>query len=109
MDSFLRKVCENKGDEDSHRYFLRFGKGNYNRRFLISFQKGIKIKIRGSFEWANDFVNFVNENKDLKYSGKVLTKSQISGQSGKKKAGVFVYEIQEGSIKEFENAYYYLL
>lgn len=105
----MRKVCENKGDEDSHRYFLRFGKGNYNRRFLISFQKGIKIKIRGSFEWANDFVNFVNENKDLKYSGKVLTKSQISGQSGKKKAGVFVYEIQEGSIKEFENAYYYLL
>ena len=61
-------------------------------------KKGIKIKIRGSFEWANDFVNFVNENKDLKYSGKVLTKSQISGQSGKKKAGVFVYEIQEANV-----------
>lgn len=30
-------------------------------------------------------------------------------KEGRKKAGVFVYEISQSSIREFENAYYYLL
>ena len=38
-----------------------------------------------------------------------MTKDKVSGKEGKKKAGVFVYEVENSSISEFENAYYYLL
>tara|TARA_Y100000310_G_scaffold345152_1_gene462210 strand:- start:1460 stop:2113 length:654 start_codon:yes stop_codon:yes gene_type:complete len=109
MESILRKVIEGRGDEETHRYFVRFGKGDYKRRFLIKFNKGKKIKIRGSFEWANDFVAFVKENKDVLFSGKVFMPDKIPGLEGKKKGKSFVYEIEESSIEEFENAYVYLL
>ena len=109
MEGFLKKVLEDKGDEDSHRYFIRFGKGDYKRRFLISLNKGKKIKIRGSFEWANDFVNFVKETGDVAFSGTILMGEKIPGKEGKKQKGCFAYEISETGIEEFENAYFYLL
>jgi hypothetical protein len=109
MESFLKRVLDGKSDEDSHRYFIRFGRGDYKRRFLIKLNKGTKIKVKTSFEFANDLVKFVNENKDVKFSGKILSKSKLAGKEGRKKAGVFVYEVSESSLKEFENAYYYLL
>jgi len=109
MECFLKRVLEGKGDADSHRYFMRFGKGDYARRFLISFNKGKKIKIKGSFEWANDFVRFVKHHKNLKFSGKVLSREKIAGLDGRKKAGVFAYEIENSPIEEFENAYFLLL
>jgi len=105
----LRKIFENKADEDAHRYFVRFGKGEYRGRFLLSFRKSQKIKVYGSFEWANDFVKLANELKTLKFSGKVLMKDKIAGKEGKKKAGVFVYEIESSLLSEYENAYHYLL
>ncbi|HLF54013.1 MAG TPA: hypothetical protein VI544_02430 [Candidatus Nanoarchaeia archaeon] len=109
MESFLKRVLAGKSDADSHRYFMRFGKGDYKRRFLIRLNRGEKIKVKTSFEFANDLVKFVNENKNVKFSGKVLTKDKVSGKEGKKKAGVFIYEVSECSLNEFENAYYYLL
>jgi hypothetical protein len=109
MESFLKRVLTGKSDEDSHRYFLRFGRGDYKRRFLISLAKGAKIKVKASFEFANDLVKFVNEIKKLKFSGKVLSKEKVEGKEGRKKAGVFVYEVSECSLDEFKNAYYYLL
>ena len=109
MESTLRKIFENKADEDAHRYFVRFGKGEYRGRFLLSFRKSQKIKVYGSFEWANDFVKLANELKTLKFSGKILMKDKIAGKEGKKKAGVFVYEIESSLLSEYENAYHYLL
>lgn len=109
MQSFLKGVLNGKSDDESHRYFVRFGKGRYNRRFLISFNKGTKIKIKASFEMANDFVKFVDENKDVKFSGTILSKEKISGKEGKKKKGVIAYEISNSKIEEYEKAYYYLL
>lgn len=109
MECFLKKILNGSSDSESHRYFIRFGKGDYKRRFLLSVSRGNKIKLKGSFELANDFVRFVKESKDVKFSGRVLTKEKVPGKDGKKKAGVHVYEIEESSISEFENAYYYLL
>ena len=109
MKSIIRKIFSNECDEEVHQYFVRFGKGEYKRRFLISLNKGKKIKIRGSFELANDFVKFVKENKDTKFSGRVLSKDKLGGKEGKKKAGIFVYEISKSSLAGFENAYFYLL
>lgn len=109
MESFIKKIISGKTDDDSHRYVIRFGKGEYERRFLLSLAKGAKIKMKTSFEFANDLVKFVDENKKVKFSGRILSKEKISGIDGRKKAGVFVYEVEESSLEKFENAYYYLL
>lgn len=110
MKSVISKVLSGEIDEDVHEYFVRFGKGVYGRRFLISFNKGRKkVKLKGSFEWANDFVKFVGENKEVKYSGKILSRVKIEGKEGKKTAKGFVYEINESALEGFENAYFYLL
>ena len=109
MDFFIKEIFEKGTSEEGHRYFMRFGKGDYKRRFISSIAGGNNVKVRASFELANYFVNFVRGNSELNFSGKVLTKEKINGAEGKKKAGVFVYEISESNLKEFENAYYYLL
>lgn len=109
MESFVKKIILGKTNPESHRYFIRFGKGNYGRRFLFSFNKSKKVKIKGSFELANDFVQFVKELKHVSYSGKILTKEKIPGKEAKKKAGVFLYEVENINIEEYPNAYYYLL
>ncbi len=109
MDSFIKRVLAGKSDADSHRYFIRFGKGDYKRRFLISLVRGKNIKVKTSFEFANDLVKFVDENKKVKFSGKILSKEKVAGKEGRKKAGVFVYEVSECSLKEFQSVYYYLL
>lgn len=109
MKNFLRKIVEHAGDTDSHRYFVRFGKGTYARRFLMKSEVGKKVKIRTSFELANDLVAFVRELKSARFSGKVLSKEKIAGYDGRKKAGVFVYEVEEIDVSSFGNAYYHLL
>ena len=109
MESFLKKIFEGKFDDEVHKYFVRFGKGNYKRRFLLKLMKGKKIKLRASFELANDFVEFINENSDAKFTGIVLSKEKIPGKEGKKKPGAFAYELSGSSIEGFEGAYFYLL
>lgn len=105
----MKKVLEKRTDEGSHRYFVRFGKGNYNRRFILTLSRGKKIKLKGSFEWASDFARFAQENGVQLFSGKVLSKAVIPGKPGKKKAGVVVYEITNESLKDYPGAYSYLL
>ena len=111
MESFLKKVVAGKNDSESHRYFVRFGKGQYNRRFLMSLDIGKeKLKIRTSFELANDLAKLANElDKNLKFSGKILTKSVIPGMPAKKKGGLFVYEVSDASLSSYPGAYYYLV
>ena len=43
--NFIKKLVEGKVDEDVHRQFTRFGKGEYRGRFLLSLWKTKKIKI----------------------------------------------------------------
>lgn len=109
MDCFLKRVIEGKPDGESHRYFVRFGKGIYERRFLISYNKGKSIKIKGSFEWANDFVKFVNEIADANFSGKIMSKENLEGMKGRKKGSSYVYEVNEVKIEQYPGAYSYLL
>jgi len=101
MESFLKKILSGNPDEDCHRYLIRFGKGEYKRRFLLNLSKGKKIKLRTSFELANDLVNFVKENSSVKFSGGILTKEKLPGKESKKKGGLFIHEIQESSLEMF--------
>ncbi len=109
METFLKKIVQGHTDNESKSYFLRYGKGDYKRRFLISIKRGDKIKVKASFEWANDFFHFVKEMQNPKFSGLILSREKISGKEGRKKAGVFVYEVQEEIIGDYKNVYYYLL
>ena len=61
MKCFIKKVWEGNGEE-VHDYFIRFSKGQFENRAALTLQKSTKIKLRGSFEWANDFVKMVSEN-----------------------------------------------
>ena len=106
----MRKVIAGKNDAESHRYFIRFGKGQYNRRFLMSMDVNKKIKVKTSFELANDLANLAYElNKNLKFSGKILSKQLIPGMPARKKAGLFVYEVADVSLNDYPGAYYCLV
>lgn len=105
----MKKILDARNDSESHRYFIRFGKGIYNRRFLIAYNKGKSVKIKGSFEWANDFVKFVSGLEDLIFSGKIMSKEQIPGQKARKKGGSFLYEVKEIRLAHYPGAYSYLL
>ncbi len=75
--NFIKKLVEGKVDEDVHRQFTRFGKGEYGGRFLLSLWKTKKIKIKSSFEFANDLVALCSEFGNCKVSGIVMSKESL--------------------------------
>ena len=85
--NFVKKVIDGEVDEKTHSQFVRFGKGVYRRRFLISLWKTKLVKIKGSFEFANDFTLFASELGKINFKGEIWSKEEIPGFSGKKKAG----------------------
>lgn len=112
MSCFIKKVFENKVDEAGHRQFVRFGKGEYKGRAALSLIKTASVKLRGSFEYANDFVELVAELGNVKFSGIVLSKEKLDFASGKMKTGLWNYDvsgIDSDKIREIKERAYYLL
>jgi len=112
--NFIWKIFHDKIDESVHRQFIRFGKGEYRSRALLSLRKtGGKAKIKSSFEFANDFVLFAAGLGDVSFQGNIWSRDEISGLKGQKKAGKWIYEVENiGSSKIREIAplvYYFLL
>ncbi|HEA46754.1 MAG TPA: hypothetical protein ENH99_03150 [Candidatus Pacearchaeota archaeon] len=111
--NLMKKVFLGKVDEDVHRQFIRFGKGKYGRRFLLSLRKTKKLKIKSSFEFANDFVLFAAGLGEVLFNGSIWSRDEIESLSGKKKTGKWVYEVKDLSsekVKELsDNVYYFLL
>ena len=78
--NFIRKIFQNKADELVHKNFKRFSKGIYENRALVEIDNGKKsLKIKTSFEFAEDFARFLaNTIKDkTKISGGVITTKDI--------------------------------
>ena len=73
--------------------------------------KTSKVKVKGSSEYANDFVNLATSLGNVKFSGIVLSKQEIKGLNGKKKAGVYVYDFYGNSedVKKIADTIYYML
>jgi len=98
MDCFIKKIWQGKGEE-THGQFVRFGKGRFETRALLTLQKTSKVKVKGSFEYVNDFVLLVSELiKEIEIEGIILSKEDISknlssnninGVSETKKGGLF--------------------
>ena len=124
MECFIKKVWDGRGEE-VHDQFIRFGKGTYAGRAVLNLMKTGKIKLKGSFEWANDFSEIVSEFGGGKASGIVLSKKDISdimsekniqGNSESKKGGLFYQNnIQEQNLTGeqikvlIDNSYFSLL
>jgi len=93
--NFIWKIFHDKIDETVHRQFIRFGKGEYRKRALLGLWKTKNIKIKSSFEFANDLVLFVaslgTEAGDIAFNGNIWSKEQIPGLQGTKKEGKIVY------------------
>lgn len=106
----------NDKEEHVHRQFIRFGKGIYEGRAVLFLQRTTKIKLRGSFEWANDFVELVSElNSEALFSGVVSSKENIQELNSfpvKKKQGILQYEVsnlQSSVIKSIKDRIYFML
>jgi len=111
MDCFIKKVWDGKREE-VHDYFVRFGKGKFQNRAILNLQKASKIKLRGSFEWANDFVNLTSELTNTNFSGIILSKEQLDLENEKKKSGIYQYEVKNinsEQIKQIEKKVYAML
>lgn len=114
MECFIKKVWQDKGEE-AHSYFIRFSKGNFGNRAILSLGKALKIKLSGSFEWANDFVKTTAELSNVNFSGIILSKGELSELQEfpkKKKAGIIEYNISEinsEKIRQIQNKVYCML
>lgn len=113
MVCFIKKIFENNIDEQVHRQFVRFSRGSFAGRAALKLDKKEKIKLGGSFEFANDFSVFAAENSDSKFSGTVLSREEISDfGKGKAKNGIFEYNVENiNSVKinEIKDKAYALL
>lgn len=112
MDCFIKKIFVGKIDKEVHEKFVRFGRGSYERRALISLDKtSNKVKVKGSFEYANDFVSLVASLIDVKFSGIILSKERLGIENVKKKGGLYSYEVgvDSGKINELKNRVFYFL
>jgi len=124
--SFIKKIFDGETDENIHKQFVRFGKGNFSGRAVAVFRKTPgKVKIGGSFEYANDFASLAAKFGCGKASGKVLSKedissimskNSISGNSETKKGGLFhenninEQNMSSEQLKELlENSYFCML
>ncbi len=71
------------------------------------------IKVRGSVEFANDFVNFAAGLANIKFSGTIWSRNEIEGMGGKKKEGKWIYEAKDLPSKKItemsEKIYWFLL
>lgn len=111
MDCFIKEIFNGNGKQ-SHNQFIRFGKGRFENRAVLNLQKTSKIKLRGSFEWVNDFVVLASELADAKFSGIILSKEQLNFENEKKKSSIFLYEVpnlDSDKIKETKDKSYTML
>jgi len=122
--NFIKKVFNRQIDEEVHRQFIRFGKGEYPGRFPLSLWKAKKVKVKSGFEFANDLVLLCTKLGDAKVSGIVMSKEDISelmsqnnieGNSETKKGGLYYQnnipsqELKKEQLIELEKAAYMTL
>ena len=77
--NFVKKIFDKEIDESVHQQFIRYGKGDYKGRFPLSLWRTKKVKLRTSFEFANDIILVCAKLGNCKVSGDVVSKEDISG------------------------------
>ncbi len=83
--NFIKKIVEDKVDEATHKKLARYGKGEYDRGLLLIKRTKKNLKIKGSFDWANDFFGIIANSLDgdAMVKGKIIAsrdfKSELDG------------------------------
>ena len=93
--NFIKDIFYDRPSESAHRQFIRFGKGEYNKKALLGLWRTKNVKIKGSFEFANDFVLFVANLNNATFNGRIWSREKIEELSGKKKDGKWIYEVSD--------------
>ncbi|MEM2713846.1 MAG: hypothetical protein QXS07_01490 [Candidatus Pacearchaeota archaeon] len=117
MSYWIKDAIE--GKESAHKYFLRFGRGSYGGRGLLSANIEKRI-VKGSFENVPGILVWLSQNSKYSASGKILSKDEIDNiitKSGlkiidkKKKGLLFEYSVsgQCSELSELGNKAYFLL
>jgi len=96
--NFIKKIFENQIDSSIHKQFVRYGKGTFQDRALVELNISKNIKIKTSFEYANELVRFLaNTIKDkVHVTGGIITTKAINDfnfENIKQFAGVKTYQI----------------
>lgn len=81
--NFLKAIFEGKQHPLMHEKFTRYGKGDYER-LLFEIKKGKDLKIKSSFDFANDFVEIISENikEAAEVSGKIIAARDFKDELG---------------------------
>ncbi|UZE93627.1 MAG: hypothetical protein IB618_02540 [Candidatus Pacearchaeota archaeon] len=91
---FIKKIFQNKVDETVHKQFIRFGKGEFGSKAIINIRKTSVVKLTTSFELAGDIIIFISSLAPwFRVEGLLSNREQIPCFEGKKKKGLFVYNI----------------
>src|SRR3989344_6582313 len=96
--NFIKKIYEKRVDEDCRLQFRRFSKGEFTNRALVNITKGKNLKIKTSFEYANELVKFLASTIEgkIKVTGGIITMQNIE----------FPFEVQK---KQFAGVKTYLI
>lgn len=110
-----------EGKQEAHKYFLRFGKGNYPGRGLLKIDTS-RLSINGSFENVNSLIIWLSQQSKLKVSGKILSKSEIDNliektglkiisKKAKRERAIFEYSVEGecNDLTELGKAVYFFL
>ena len=106
--NFIKNIFFDKIDASVHRQFIRYGKGTFNDRAIVEITVGSRLKIKTSFEYANDFVRFLagKINGKINVTGGIITAKDIRNDAKfkindiKQFAGVKTYLIDTKIDKE---------
>ncbi|MFH1311258.1 MAG: hypothetical protein ABIH65_02525 [Nanoarchaeota archaeon] len=110
--NFIKEIFQSKSSWAVHKQFIRFGKGEYNKKALLSLWKTKNVKIKSSFEFTNDLVLFIAGLNNAIFNGIILSKEEIKELSGIKKEGKWVYNVSNftsNQIKKIADGVYYFL
>lgn len=106
--NFIKKIFENKIDEDVHKQFTKFGKGTFENKALVEINVTSKnIKIKTSAEFTNELVKLLAETiknptevKGIIFSTKDLSKESDIFEEVKSAMGVRKHFVDKELTKE---------
>lgn len=82
--NFIKQIVNGQVDEATHKKMARYGKGEYERGLLL-IKKGKKdLKIKASWDWANDLFGLIAEKikKDTEVKGKIIAARDFESELG---------------------------
>jgi hypothetical protein len=99
--NFIKQIAQGKPDDTVHKKLARYGKGEYDRGLLLITKGKKDLKIKASWDWANDLFGIIADHikKSAEVKGKIIAprdfKSELNMESSFSKWGkMYTAEIE---------------